>query len=710
MEKYGQNADLIKNKLIEERKMKKRITGLILVLVMLTLSLVGCGYSFAKDDLTAYATFSKKAEFENALKEIIIENGEFTTDADTRKAQVWDNIYASLANSADKEDKKTTGTPKVRDLAYYAYYATADFDGVTAVLFANYMNTSSAVSVQVGLSTYGEDEVSGIVAEKLGAYNFGNGVYKSNLTGTAKEGDKVFVGYKESYTVEVDGVATEKTVTHTNELMTVGAPVAADAVAANLESYLAGKSVGVTIPKVTIAVEGKGEVTYDSIKIAFVAEGVQVTEFKDVTYTEEKKVNDTTGTERDLNGKELTYHIYPVHYISVPEYNATNIIEVMFGENLSADGIYEIIFGEEFAGLDEKEDKDKIAERAELLANYKTADGKTIENLVATIIELYTDIENAEKALEEADKNVSDAESNIISLKAELTAAQNPGEGQEVNSDKVAAIEDDIEKAENTLETAKGKQTEAQTLVDTKKTEKANTVQALIGITAKDKTLGKELEDGYEVMTYDYLQENYNEEIRMNLAKEIYYFMNEYVEVTGVPEDAVDATYERLIENYEYNFYEGKASDNKTTNYKKYDGSFKKYLVAAVTTDIKTVETYDEALAAIREKAEEYVKPIVMIYVVSKAYDVVATDKEFEEYTKDTDNNYSYNEYYYGENSVRYAFQFDKLMNYFLAFEEVESEPTAEGYVFVEYKYTNEMFGGYKFGEPASEKAEKTEE
>lgn len=688
--------------------MKKRITGLILVLVMLTLSLVSCGYSFAKDDLTAYATFSKKAEFENALKEIIIENGEFSTDAQTRKAQVWDNIYASLASSVDKNDKKTAGIPKVRDLAYYAYYATADYDGVTAVLFANYMNTSSAASVQVGLSNYGEDEVSRIVAEKLGAYDFAKGVYTSKLTGSVKEGDKVFVNYKESYTEEVDGKATEKTVTYTNQLMTVGAAPAEGATAANLASYLAGKTVGITIPKVTIAVEGKGSVTYDGIKIAFIADGAELAEFKDVTYTAEKKVKDTTGTERDLNGKELTYHIYPVNYVSVPEYNATNIIEIMFGENISADGIYEIILGEEFAGLDEKEDKDKIAERAELLVNYKTEDGKTIENLVSTILELYKDIEDAEKSLEDADKNVSSAESNIATLKAELESAKNPGEGKEVDANAVATIEADIAKAEKTLEDAKAVQTKAKELVETKKTDKSNATQSLIGITAKDKTLGKELEEGYEVMTYNYLQEAYNEEIRMNLAKEIYYFMSEYVEVTGAPEDAVEDTYERLIENYEYDFYEGKTSDNKTTNYKKYDGSFKKFLIASVTADVKTVETYDQALAALKEKAVEYVKPIVMIYVVAKEYGVVATEEEFEAYIDDAENNYSYNEYYYGENSVRYAFQFDKLMNHFLKFDEVKAEPTAEGYVFVEYKYTNEMFGGYKYGEPASEK--KTEE
>ena len=115
----------------------------------------------------------------------------------------------------------------------------------------------------------------------------------------------------------------------------------------------------------------------------------------------------------------------------------------------------------------------------------------------------------------------------------------------------------------------------------------------------------------------------------------------------------------------------------------------------------KTVETYDEALAVLEEEAKKYVEPIVRIYIASKAYDVIATDKEFKEYKKDTDNNYSYNEYYYGENSVRYAYQFDKLMNYVLAYDEVKADADANGYVAVTFDY---KLVEIVYGEPESEK------
>ena len=65
----------------------KRIICSILVAVMLVLSLASCGYSFMKDDMTKYADFNK-TEFENFIKNILIENGEFEADPATREEKV----------------------------------------------------------------------------------------------------------------------------------------------------------------------------------------------------------------------------------------------------------------------------------------------------------------------------------------------------------------------------------------------------------------------------------------------------------------------------------------------------------------------------------------------------------------------------------------------------------------------------------------------
>ena len=680
--------------------MKRRIIGLILVVAMLTLSLVSCGYSFAKDDLTAYATFSaeNKAAFEEALKKILIEDGDFTTDPTTRENKVLDNIYSALANSADKTDKKTTGVPGVRDLVYYCYYVTADFDGTEAVLYASNMNQSNAANIQLGALDL--EKVADAIAAAVKTLDFTDKVYSVDTTGSAAEGDVVYVSYTYSYKVTgSDGVETEKSGTMTNDRVVIAAAPAEGASATSLASYLCGKEVNKSLDKTTITEEGKGAVSYSGIKINWVSKGEELTSFKDVTYADEdKNVTDTTGTSRNLKGKELTYHIYPTHFVSVPEFNATNLIDTILGEDITADIIYEILFGEEYSGLDadNKDDEAKIAERNELVKPYITKDGEkdvTLAALIENIAKLQKEVTEAEKALEDKEEDVTEAtEARDKAKDAVDTAGEAATDAQK----------DSLTKAETNLTKATKARDDAKALLDGKVADKDAKIATLLGITVDGVATSDKLIKGYKITTYNYLQDAYNNEIKMNLATEIYFFLTKNIAVTGTPEDAVKMTYDQMIENYEYEFYkEDYDSSKKISNYKQYKGSFKKFLVAAVTSDIKSVKTYDEAVAAIKEKAAEYVKPIVQIYVAAKAYDVVVSDKEFKDYKKNPDNNYSYNEYSYGENSVLYAYQFDKLMNLFLEYEEKTAEADANGYEVVTFEY--KKIGAYEFGEPASE-------
>ncbi len=680
--------------------MKRRIIGLILVVAMLTISLVSCGYSFAKDDLTAYATFSaeNKAAFEEALKKILIEDGDFTTDPTTRENKVLDNIYSALANSADKTDKKTTGVPGVRDLVYYCYYVTADFDGTEAVLYASNMNQSNAANIQLGAVDL--EKVADAIAAAVKNLDFTDKVYSVDTTGSAAEGDVVYVSYTYSYKVTgSDGVETEKSGTMTNDRVVIAAAPAEGASATSLASYLCGKEVNKSLDKTTITEEGKGAVSYSGIKINWVSKGEELTSFKDVTYADEdKNVTDTTGTSRNLKGKELTYHIYPTHFVSVPEFNATNLIDTILGEDITADIIYELLFGEEYSGLDadNKDDEAKIAERNELVKPYITKDGEkdvTLAALIENIAKLQKEVTEAEKALEDKEEDVTEATTARDKAK---DAVDKAGEAA------TDAQKDSLTKAETNLTNATKARDDAKALRDGKVADKDAKIATLLGITVDGVATSDKLIKGYKITTYNYLQDAYNNEIKMNLATEIYFFLTKNIAVTGTPEDAVKMTYDQMIENYEYEFYkEDYDSSKKISNYKQYKGSFKKFLVAAVTSDIKSVKTYDEAVAAIKEKAAEYVKPIVQIYVAAKAYDVVVSDKEFKDYKKNPDNNYSYNEYSYGENSVLYAYQFDKLMNLFLEYEEKTAEADANGYEVVTFEY--KKIGAYEFGEPASE-------
>ena len=129
----------------------KRIISMILVAVMLILSLVSCGYSIANEDISLYATLSDedKAKFEKALKELKIEDGDFTTNPETRAKKVEDAISAALAGTVSETDKVTKGTPGTHDLVYYGYYCTAKFGDETVTLYVTNMKTP--VSVQMGL-------------------------------------------------------------------------------------------------------------------------------------------------------------------------------------------------------------------------------------------------------------------------------------------------------------------------------------------------------------------------------------------------------------------------------------------------------------------------------------------------------------------------------------------------------------------------------
>ena len=680
--------------------MKKRIIGLILVVAMLTLSLVSCGYSFAKDDLTAYATFSaeNKAAFEEALKKIIIEDGDFTADPAKRENKVLDNIYSALAESADKADKKTTGVPGVRDLVYYCYYVTADFDGTEAVLYASNMNQSNAANVQLGAT--GLKKVADAVATALKSLDFTDKAYSSDTTGTASEGAVVYVTYTYSYKVTgSDGVETKKEGTMTNDRIVIAAAPAEGAAATSLASYLCGKEVNKALDKTTITEEGKGEVSYSGIKINWVAKGDEVTSFDDITYADEdKNVTDTTGTSRNLKGKTLTYHIYPTHFVNVPEFTATTLIDTILGEEIEIEIIYQLLFGEEYAGLDadNKDDEAKIAERNELVKPYITKDGEkdvTLAALIETIAKLQKEVTEAEDALSKKETAVTEAEGARDKAKDAVDTAGDAA---------TDAQKDSLTKAETNLTNAIKARDDAKTLRDSKVADKDAKIATLLGITVDGVATSDKLVKGYKISTYNYLQRAYNKEIKMNLAAEIYFFLKKNITVTGTPEDAVKMTYDQMMENYEYEFYkEDYDSSKKISNYKQYKGSFKKFLIAAVTSDIKSVSTYDEAVAAVKEKAAEYVKPVVQIYVAAKDYGVVVTDKEFKEYKKNPDNNYSYNEYSYGENSVRYAHQFDKLMNYFLEYEEQTADADANGYKVVTFEY--KKIGAYEFGTPASQ-------
>ena len=129
--------------------MKNRIIALILVVVMSLLALCSCGsYDFADEDIT-YASFDYEA-FKNALAKIEIEDGDFTTDEETRlkiaAAKVYNAVVDKMIAETKEEDRNTTMSGDAAltsgDVLYFVYYATLG----EQVFFGSQMNMTTLTS------------------------------------------------------------------------------------------------------------------------------------------------------------------------------------------------------------------------------------------------------------------------------------------------------------------------------------------------------------------------------------------------------------------------------------------------------------------------------------------------------------------------------------------------------------------------------------
>ena len=635
--------------------MKKRIISTVLVIVMLALSLVSCGFSYENSDLSGYASFDKDA-FLAELLTLEIEEGGFTGDENVRTQKVIDNIYSTLTGLVDEDAKITEGALGARDILYYCYYATAVFGegdaAQTVVVFASKMKEASPTKLQLG--TYGAEGVNKKIEDAVKDLDdIKDYVYKTNTDKdyTLAYGDKIYLTYNYSYSVtEDDGAETvqkgslaygELTLTeNTSELI----------------DALVGKKLGDKLDDiVTTDEERSDEVTYTDVTVHWVVEEGKALTFTDTTYTATKSEKDTNGTSRDLKDKELTYYVYPVYSHEVPEITALNIIEAV---GSSIDTVDLECFSNE---------------------DYKYTDGEgkeyTFEELIDELAALYDKVAEAEKAVTSAEKAVTEKQTAYDKAKAALDKA---GDGA---TDAQKKAENDAKTALNTakttLETAEGK------LADAEKAA-ADWVDIILA-------LSDDMDDiivaDYKDYVYENLEKSYDNENKLSLAKEIFAILEEKVTVTALPEDMVKKAYDRLLENYEYSFNEEMYdSDSKTSNYAHYNGSFESYLIGTTGAD-----DYAGALADVREDAEKYVTPILKLYVAVRAIgeDVLVTDAEFNEYKNDNAT-YDYYVEYYGEHSMRYAYQFDCLMDYLLETEEVEDGEAEDGngFKYVRVKFT----------------------
>ncbi len=588
--------------------MKRRIIGLVLVVVMLTLSLVGCGYSLSDEELGQYAKYDANA-IKTALEDLEIEDGDYTTDEATRTQKVLDHIYETLAGKVDKDAKVTEGVVGAHDKLFYCYYVTADAlnkDGKEPVLYATYMDISKAVSFQLGHSERGD--LAELIESAVKDYDLTDKAYTTVKSGKddTKEGKLAFVTYTQEVTGD-DG-KTKKT-TYTNHPIILGNE------GGDVGKALVGATIGTAVPNFKSEDQ---KTTYTNAKVNWVVtEGTEIV-VNNKTYTATTSVKDTTGATHELKDVELTYHVYPVYYLEVEEFGVSSILRTLIS-NLSKDSLECLAECEaEIKTFAEKLDAFNKAETAyddAVKAEEKAADA------VKTAQEKY-DAENAK-----TDKN----ETTLESYKATLDKAN-------------AALND----AKTATTTKKGELDTAKTALET--------AEGAISVKATSDKIVEE----YKESVHDELLGAYNDEIKGNLAAAIWKVIDEKIESTGAPRKAVKKTYERLMESYKEMFYEDDY-DSAETNYNHYNGNFEAFLVA------KTGATeYKWAKDAVWGEAVVHVKELIKVYIAAEIYGQKLTDDEIKEYKKDDAGYYEAYESSYGEINTLAAYQFDQLMDYLL--------------------------------------------
>lgn len=667
--------------------MKKRIISMLLIVATLVLTLAGCAYNYEKDDMTSYVEFNKDA-FIAGLASLKIDDGSFGVDEDKRWQKVNDDIITALAKLAET----TQVTDKVigdNDTFYYCYYVTGrvpadETKGTPARDFTVYLDTmtkSKAVKLQLGLSTL--DGLDKKIADAVKDLDLKDYAYKTKTSGTtqynATAPQQLVVTYTESYTYAEGNVVTN---TYTGALITLDDDLTMNgetAAPANFKEFLVNKAVGSALSGEFVNNEERDgesvDVTYRNVKINWIVEGGKElsAEIKHTPYAStSKEMTAVEGGKVDLKGIELTYHVFPVYFIDVTEtkdITAKVILKDILGKSMSAGT---------------KDDEGKIdGATLEVFedTSYKAGD-KNINEIATDLIKLLGELSEKKTAMDNKQNDYDDAKSALDKAGDAATQDQKDKES----------------KLKGELETAKTEHTNKEKEVD----DKIALLLTCTSSTKGAKAIETAIIDDYKQSIYDSKEKTYKNDIRANLGAAIYALALENMKFNGtLPEKAVDEAYDRLMNNYEYDFYKGNytpssSSSSSTTatktNYEQYEGNFDNFLKAQEELGLETTSSRKDIEAAILEEAKASVKDTVFVYALKAACDknVDVTDEQKEEFK----NNWQYVfylQYSLGEDNVDESYyvpalQFDNIMDYFL--EVKDEDPADNKIVYERIQYT----------------------
>ena len=515
----------------------------------------------------------------------------------------------------------------------------------------------------------------------------GDGRYKATFTNTT---EKVTAYGDDAYTTEGEGDDAKKVLISDKK---------------NFLSELVGKEVGTTLSTITIPKQTIGdktvEVKYTSTKVNWIVESelnpimVEYTPYEEALKDDKSNKKEETniwGEKITLNGKKLTYAIFPVYYIDVLDYTTDAKADLA---EFILDNFYSIAKSTKTADHDHTEEEHEhetvfVFESLNKDKNgkeYKNGD-KTLATLVGELVDLYTTYTDKEKALTSALTALKTAQSNLAKTSYAPSSAE------------YGALKTKLENAETTYISAKTAEQTEKAKINTK-------IDDILKCKKGDAKVEDALVADYKTYQYDTLESKYKDDIKTKLATKIIEYLQKNITYkSNLPKKAVKNAYDAIMNVHKYNFYEGNYSSGSSTsssttssetNYKHYNGDFNAYLIDKVTSNKGTMKDVE---AAIQKEAETTVKDIIMIYVFADAVeakwssaDVILTKAEKKQIKKDLENTaLLYQQYYgitynYNVDDSYHAEQFDKVMNYLL---ELGKEKENDNFVYyknITYKF-----------------------
>ena len=642
--------------------MKKRIVALVLVVVMSVLSLASCGsFNFVEEDLSAYTSFNYE-NFKKALKAIEIEDGDFTTNEETREAKVTKAIYEEIAKAviaATKEDdRKVEGTLGAGDVLYYTFYAVefdeTDPEKIVNVYFSSDMQESTITSsaskhvIQLGsIDVENEDD------------NEFKRLLKKNLVENADLADYL---YSMLLAADIQAQAKEKedeVRKAAEDAYKAANPEAADAdvkkagddaVKAALNDALTvkeGDTIVISYKRKYDAPTDDGKTktvnesaAYETVTLdgsndflkMFVAEHSEAK--VDGTLAVYDEANSTEGNIKTkttfdvtIDGVKYTYSEVKIRWkqdnetankpIATFEYKYTESKSVTPDNCRPTDKgtvdikgkpltyfIYpvyaiDVPAGDEITGAD--------------ILNWITGSKLTDESFDVLGEDGYVYKEEGK-----AEVKLADLIKDVVSI---YTPTEKDNKFYKEGTlkdlyDKYTAKKEVSDKTGST-QAQKNETKDAETALSEAQKKEAEAYVAKIAACVKgEDTVGAKVLEEYRDTKYHSFKEAYDTEIVKAVQTEVWNLIKDSVEVNvnKLPAKLVKEYKEHLVDSYEYEYYKGKYNST-ISNYEKFE-TFDAYLMSEKVLNLKNADDIDSAIDA---KAREYLVPIVQIYVVSKA-------------------------------------------------------------------------------------------